>query len=200
MAVWNPDILNFWVAPGQADLVVVDIPDLTSEFPTIEEIAPYHILQSVMFKRYNEQFRFKVLNFLYRNYAAFQFYHEARAKSVEFTLGRIPGEPRISLYMDSVRLWEACIHNLRIAMEIWSAKFGEKHFVKGSGTVEERIWELCNDIKHDVEGLASGTLWIETSGLRTRNWKISFEELAGEIRALAIAARIAAFPDAGVDA
>jgi hypothetical protein len=194
MATWNSDILNSWVAPGQADLMNVEIPDLRTEFPNIHELAPYHILRSVLFERYNEQFRYKILNYLFRNYAVFSFYHEARDVTYEFIRDRSPGDARIPLYMDAVRLWESCVHNVRIAMEIWSAAFGTKHFVNGSGSIEERMWRLANQIKHHHEGLASGSLWIDESGIRSEGWHVSFSEFADEVRALALAATTAAFP------
>jgi hypothetical protein len=95
---------------------------------------------------------------------------------------------RPSVYFKALRHFENCIASLWQGLKVGSRSLDTRPFVKGDGSVFDRLNWLYNEARHfDPKDLQAGDLhrlWIANDGLRTREQSVSFEEISEELRRL----------------
>jgi hypothetical protein len=184
------DFMDRYVAPVFSDSTAANIPDMSAVSPGQRHWLANFILNSWARATMDDDSRRTLFNFLRRTQAAFREYEEAR----RLTLAHLADRRRnaISLYITAVGHWEQFIPR---ADRAWAVLVkGEKIlFVKGDGSVVQRLNLLYNRTKHIESAIKSGQLppdgtlpvWLTNDGLRSVDAQLASTELAETLTDLA---------------
>jgi hypothetical protein len=120
---------------------------------------------------------------IYRAQTALGAYQQASAVTAQFLDEAIPGAPRIALYFRALALWEMCLLNWQILVEVYNELSSDKAFTKGDRSRDERAYEIANSIKHAgaIPAVADPTtvpMWLTNEGLRSSRVTLEYSELA----------------------
>jgi hypothetical protein len=192
---WSSGIVNT-IAPGLASFSRADVPDLTGEFLQAPHWVANYFLNSVLRSSYEAPIRQAALGFLRRTDRAFQSYHEARRRTLEYVAGFDPGQPKVRLYYDAVADWEQFALQFQMAVDLFLLLAETPAFVEGDGSPEQRLYDLANAVKHFRGHLKSRKfshddvlpLWIDSDGLKSFGLSVSYQEAAGLLRDLSVIA------------
>ena len=197
---FSRECLNLYLAPDIADFTQFDAPDISSKYPGASHWIANHFLNSIFRGSYTGKFKQYAINHLYRAQVAFSDYHEARLLTKQFIEAGKPHAPNVRFYFRALSRWETCLLNTQISIDtlnkINSEFNGDKIFDGGEDSKEARAYLIANKIKHFGGDIRKGScteaetvpMWLTNSGLSTRDYEISYEELSEIISSIAILA------------
>lgn len=124
---------------------------------------------------------------------AFDYYHQARDKTLEYLEGNDPHNPKISKYYGAISLWESSLINWSICLDIVNVMKKEKIFKTGDGSGEQRAYDIHNEIKHcggkirgkTIKGNLTIPMWLTNSGFCSVGNNLSYSEFSGLIKDVA---------------
>jgi hypothetical protein len=189
--------LDKFIAPGISEFKAAEIPDMTAYDPQSEFWVANFVLNSGFGGNYEPPGNAYAFNYLRRAVAAFNQQELAR----QATLGFLASEGQsLSRYAAALLHWEfflgqawhAYVH-LHGFATVLTRKEVPRPFVQGQGSVEERLNNLYNQMKH-VEGrIESGQMvegatvpvWLTNDGLRSTDALLRYSETGDILRDLA---------------
>jgi len=186
---WNPKRLERHLAPGIGSFTAASIPDLRDEFNQAEHWVTNYFLNTITGGAFNSPHKQWALNFLFRSRVAFHSYHAARDTTLAYLANSSPTRPNMRYYCDAIGSWETTLLNWAICLRIVNAMNQQPVFVKGDGSVEERAYNLSNQVKHWAEGKifdSDDTLpvWLTNNGLSSKVGEVEYGELGDLMRDL----------------
>lgn len=197
---YNTDLLNRYFAPGISEFTTCDAPDITEAHPQAPHWLANHFLNSVFRGEFQNKYRQYAVSQIFRAQVAFAYYHEARNLTAEFLTKGNPHNPSSREYFHALSRWESCLLNLQIFIDTMNKLKkdlkDELVFKDGDGTPEQRAYEIANTVKHYGSDIIAGRhaeedtvpMWLTNSGLKTRSYEITYQELANLISEVATAA------------
>jgi hypothetical protein len=148
MRQFNPDTLNRNVAPGIADFAKAEIPDLRAGFPQAEHWLSNHYLNTLLGPNYTGRFRQYAINMIFRAQAQFDLYHRARDQTALYLAKSSLHNPAVKHYYQAVNLWESCLLNYQMFIDLYTKAAEEMAFAQDDGSAEQRAHGLANAVKH----------------------------------------------------
>ena len=193
MQQYNPEMLNRIVAPGIAVFTAADIPDLRAEFPQSEHWLSNHYLNTVLGPNYVGPFRQYAINMLCRAQAQFAFFHQAREKTVLYIEKSPMHNPAVRHYYAAIVLWESCLLNYQMFIDLHTKAVGKLAFAPGDGSEEQRAYDIANAVKHWGGVINSKSrkddhtipLSLSNEGFRSNEHHLTYIELAAITREVA---------------
>ena len=194
MVSWNPDLLEKHVAPEISAFTEAYTPDLQDDFEQHKYWLANHFLNSAMRSAFKPPIKQYVLNYIYRSQVLFRLYHEAINSTSEYLKGNEPHNPKIGKYFDAISIWETVFHNWAVAFDLVVKLNGNnKFFVKGSGSEEERAYDINNEIKHCGGSIFGGhwtenstiPIWLTNTGITSHKNHITYIEISELVREVA---------------
>jgi hypothetical protein len=199
---WNPELLEHVVAPGIGEFTEVKIPDLTQQFPQANYWLVNHFLNNALNGSLQPPFVRLLISLLRRSRTAFGAFHSARKQTNEYLSDNDPITPNVQAYYDALFEWETFILQSQIAMEAFNRLMETLHqplaFQEGDGSIEEKVWELGNRIKHHKTGQLTEPvpIWLSNHGIKSaKQFLLSYEECSEFLARLAtVADELQAWP------
>lgn len=193
MPQFNPDTLNRNVAPGIADFTKAEISDLRGDFPQSAHWLSNHYLNTLLGPNYKGAFRQYAINMLFRAQAQFDLYHRAREQTALYLDKSSLHNPAVRHYYLAVNLWESCLLNYQMFIDLYTKAVSKMAFAPGDGSDEQRAYELANAVKHwggfinsqRRKDQHSIPLWLSNDGFHSHEYHLSYLELAALTREIA---------------
>lgn len=188
---WNPKVIEAHFAPGIGSFTSAAIPDVREEHPQADYWVANHFLNTVLGGgRFRPPFKQYALNYLFRSRAAFHAYHLARDTTLGYLEASSPQTPQTRRYCDAITAWEVFLLNWAGCLRIVNTISGDRAFVTGDGSPEERAYKLSNAIKHwaeseDFDPDATLPMWLANDGLSSTSAGVTYEEAADLLRDMA---------------
>lgn len=190
MVNWNTDILNKFIAPEIGSFTDADIIDLREDHKEHPYWLSNHFLNNALRNSFKEPYRQYAINFIFRSQMAFDYYHQARKKTLEYLIGNEPTNPKVSKYYEAISLWELVFINWSICLDIVKVMDGNNIFEKGDGSKEQRAYDIYNVIKHYGSKIRNETIkndltipmWLSNNGFCSVSNSLTYSELAGLIK------------------
>lgn len=196
MVSWNPEILNKCVAPKISEFTSMELSDLNDEFPQSSFWLQNHFLNSnPLRKPFNPPFKQMAVNIIQKAHYIFHEYNTVRELSEAYLKGNSPTNPKLSSYYILINhCSNIFIHYCSIveACNQFNKKLGSsaKAFEKNDGSVEQRMYEIGNCIKHVSSCIESGictndhtlSVWLTNTGFESFEISVTFTEFEGAIR------------------
>jgi hypothetical protein len=180
--------MDKYVAPGYSGFTAATIPDISAASQEQDHWLANFILNSWSRVTMDDDLRRTLFNFLRRTQAAFREYQEAR----RLTLAHLADGRPVSGYIAAIDHWEQFLSQ---ADRAWALLVKGKPilFVKGDGSIVQRLNLLYNRTKHVESAIKSGQLppdgtlpvWLTNDGLEAVDAKLSFAEIADILTDLA---------------
>lgn len=186
---FNTDLLDRLIAPGISTFNQAEIPDLREAHDQHTYWLTNHFLDSV-FTAYKAPFRQYAFNAIYRIQTAFRTYHEARELTYKYLSITNTDNPAIGSYFSALSTWETCFLNWQILADIYSKIVApDKAFTANDGSPEQRVYEMCNTVKHVGSAIRRGEhdndvtvpLWLKNDGFHSRMCFVSYQEFSSII-------------------
>lgn len=196
MLQFNPDLLNRNVAPGIAEFTAADIPDLRLGYPQAEHWLSNHFLNTLLGPNYAGTFRQYAINMLCRAQAEFALFHQAREATLAYLQNSTLHNPSVRRYYAAIALWECCLLNYQIFLDLYVKVTGNKAFARGDGCEEQRAYDIANNIKH-WGSIVNSTrrddnytipMWLSNQGFHSHDLTLSYGEFTAITREVANAA------------
>jgi hypothetical protein len=193
MLQFNPEILDRNVAPGISKFTNADIPDLRAEFPQASHWLSNHYLNTLLGPNYAGSFRQYAVSMLFRAQAQFDLYHRAREQTAIYLEKSPTHNPAVREYYQAVNLWETCLLNYQMFIDLYTKAVVKKAFEPADGSEEQRAYDLANSVKHWGGFINSQRrkeehnipLWLSNDGLHSHEGNLSYQELAAITREVA---------------
>ena len=192
MAVQFSDhILDTLIGPGVSSFRSADIPDMSGYAPQSRHWVDNYFQNSLLRGKWPAPLNAYAYNYLRRAEAAFREHINARAA----TLGFLERKNSPSLYALALLHWEVFLgqswHAYRLLVHAVSP--GEKVFERSSGSVEERLNQLYNQMKHVESRIMNGQMpngatvpvWLTNEGIRSVDAHLTYIETAEALKDLA---------------
>jgi hypothetical protein len=181
-------VLDTYIAPGASNFKAAQIPDMANHDSQSAHWVANHFLNSVLRGGFIYPFSAYVHNYMRRAEGAFVAHAEARRHSIKFIelSGQAPG-----VYSRALSSWEMFLTHSWQAEALFAKLIGKatnEIFVPDEGSIEERLYDLYNAMKHAEGRIASGQIpegalvpvWLTNEGLRSEKSLLTFKE-TGEI-------------------
>jgi hypothetical protein len=200
---WNPELLERLVAPGISEFEEAEIPDLTQQFPQANFWLVNHFLNNALNGSLQPPFVRLLISLLRHSRTAFGAFHSARKQTIKYLSDNNLRTPNVQAYYDALFEWETFILQSQIAMEAFNRLMKVLQqpivFQEGDGSIEERVWDLANRIKHhkNEDQLKEPVpIWLSNLGIRSANQLLlSYAESAEFLTRLAtVANELQAWP------
>lgn len=190
---FNPELLNEMIAPGIAEFVGAEIPDLRYEFEQSSYWLSNHHLNHIFGPNYKDSWKQWNINLLLRAQAQFSFYHQAFDETKIFLSRSSHHNPAVSSYFRAVSLWEASFINFQIFIDLYNKALGnldKKAFSPGDGSDGQRAYDIATTIKHwggrikslQYDEQHTIPLWLSNEGFHTSQITILYSEYASITR------------------
>jgi hypothetical protein len=198
MAVsWAHHVLNRHVAPGIEKFDAADIPDMSTYDAQCAHWVANYFLNSVLRGSHNLPVGAYAQNFMRRAQGAFSEHAVARDATMQY-LASDATSP--TLYAKALLHWEFYLGQswqgyelLRRLIMAATGDDGVKIFVKGDGSVAERLWLAYNSMKHVEKRIASGqvldgtvsAVWLSNEGIECTDGCLSWTQTGDVLADLA---------------
>lgn len=205
MARFSSYFRDRFMAPGISEFNAVEIPDMSGYDPESKHWLANHVLNSGLRGAFDPPANAYAYNYLRRAEAAFSEQEEAR----QATLGFLASERQsLSRYAHALLHWEFFLSQSWQAFLLLGefAKFltGEsgRFFAPGDGSVEQRLNDLYNSMKHVESRIEAGQIlegatipvWLTNEGIRSTDALLTYGETGGILRDIAKWANIVVDP------
>jgi hypothetical protein len=196
MPQFSPDVLNRNVAPGIAEFTTAEIPDLRPEYPQAEHWLSNHYLNTLLGPNYAGEFRQYAISMLCRAQAEFALFHQAREVTLDYLRNSTLHNPSVRRYYAAIALWESCLLNYQIFLDLYVKATGTQAFARGDGSEEQRAYDIANAIKHWGSFINSTRrhddytipMWLSNHGFHSHDLALSYGEFTAVTREVATAA------------
>ena len=135
---FSSGVVNKLLAPGIAQFVACELPDIRPEYPESSHWLSNHFLNSAFRMQFGGSYRQYAINVLFRTQICFALYHEAREATLSYLDGNSSHNPRVGRYFALIARWEACLLNLQMFIDVFNKLNGEAAFQQGDGSAEEK--------------------------------------------------------------
>jgi hypothetical protein len=177
-------VLNRYIAPDVSDFTSAEIPDMSAYDKESQHWVANFFLNSLLRGEYPAPVGSYMYNYFRRAEAAFREHSEARKATLHFLEGR----QSPTRYAKALHHWEIFLGQAWHGFKILEKCFQFKIFVKGSGSVEERLNHFYNAMKHVESRIENGQIltgatvpaWLTNGGLRSTEAEFSYAE-TGEV-------------------
>lgn len=170
------------------------IPDIATEFPSAQFWLSNYLLNSAFRGGFKGAHRAVILTLIRRARHAVKHYVEAREATLRYAKwDRSAAVPAGDFY-GAIESWENCLLQLQMFYEVFNQKIlrqtGKKMYESGDGSVEQRVAEMANDVKHSGRNVLTEAdltpVWLTAGGVASLGgYQLSYEELAGAVRDVA---------------
>jgi hypothetical protein len=183
---WNLRLFDELVAPGMSAFTAAKIPEIAPRHPEAEHWLANYTLNAMLrgrFRRPADQYAFNALR---RISTAYEEYAIAASRTGEYLAVRNDAHPAVRTYLSALRHWESCLAAAWQALSTFHHWTGQRSHEPDDRTAEQRVNALHNASKH-AEGMIrrgqmpkSGPLamWLTNDGLRSKDQRLSWLELA----------------------
>ena len=185
MAQFSAYVIDKFIAPGASAFTEAEIPDGSSIHAQSAYWVSNFFLNSVLRAAYKPPLNAYVYNYLRRAEAAFREHGNARAETLSFLAS---GRQSPSRYAAAIFHWEVFLGQSWHAFKILEKAFGAVLYRQGSGSVEERLNQMYNRMKHVESRIAAGQMlpeatvpvWLTNEGLVSVDSNLTYSE-SGEV-------------------
>lgn len=201
MTTFSSDVMETFIAPGISAFDHAEIPDMSHFHKDSTHWIANFFLNSVLRGSYKPPYNAYLFNYFRRAEAAFREHELARAATLEFLSNKT--NPSIRCYALALFHWEIFLGQSWHAYKLLQKPLNiQKLYAKGSGTLEERLNNLYNSMKH-VESFidnnqmppgATVPVWLTNDGLISVDESLTFAETAEVLREIAKWADVFADP------
>ncbi len=184
---WNPTLLNRAIAPGIADFVAGDIPDLGYLQPMASGWLATEVLFALYEKHFTGQSRQYAISMMHRAHACFATYQQARESTLAYLKLSSLHNPCTAQYYTAVSQWENCLFSRQMYVDAHTKlQNGQRPFPQDNQLPAFRVhamaqaihtWSLPTRRLHPTDQ-ESVPLWLSNAGLHTRDYSINYRELA----------------------
>jgi hypothetical protein len=192
MAVqFSDEIIDTLIAPEASLFCSADIPDMSTFAPQCSHWVANYFQNSAFRGKWPAPLNAYAYNYLRRAEAAFCEYTNARAATLNFLERR--NSP--SLYALTLLHWEIFLGQSWHAYQllVHAVNPGMKVFGRNTGSVEERLNKLYNQMKHVESRIEKGQMpagatvpvWLTNEGLKSIDAHLSYRESAEVLKDLA---------------
>jgi hypothetical protein len=196
-ARWSTFFLDKFVAPGISEFTNAVIPEMSEHDPESKFWLANFVLNSGFGANFNPPGNAYAYNYLRRAVAAFSEHEEARQATQAFLSS---GRQSLSRYAAAVLHWEFFLGQSWHAYLLLRGLFGflthqeiPMPFVRGERSVEERLNDVYNHMKHVESRIENGQMiegatipvWLTNDGLRSTDALLTYAETAEVLRDLA---------------
>lgn len=193
----SSNFLNKFVAPGISDFTSAEIPDTSEYDPESSFWLANFVLNSGLRGNFNAPGNAYAYNYLRRAVAAFSEHEEARQATLDFLSS---DRQSVSRYAAAPLHWEYFLGQswhayllLRGLFKFLTQRDVPQVFVRGEGSVEERLNDLYNQMKHVDSRIENGQMiegatipvWVTNEGLRSIDALLTYAETGDVLRDLA---------------
>lgn len=171
-------LLDNYIAHKLSELTECGAEELTDEAKWLNNF----ILKSIFQFNLQPKIKAYLFNFLRRTEGASAAYRDARRMLQEHI-----ASPRttVSPYFKALTHFEICVAQCYQGYELLASAMGEKLYVPGSASVDERLQIVYVDSKHmdrmihgeKLPASATSGIWITNTGLESSRGSITFKEL-----------------------
>jgi len=180
--------LDKFVAPGITDFTSAEIPDMTAYDPESRFWLANFVLNSGLGGNFHPPGNAYAYNYLRRAVAAFSEHEEARKATLGFLSSN---RQSLSRYAAATLHWEFFLGQswhayllLRGLFKFLTKQDVLQVFVRGEGSVEERLNDLYNQMKHVESRIENGQMiegatlpvWLRNEGLRSTDALLTYAE------------------------
>lgn len=174
--------LDKFVAQDMSKLSQLSIKSLAEEFPNADTWLAQFVLRRIFQAHVPDEKAALAFAIIRRTHAALQEWELASAAA--------QGDLRsIGIYFSVLRHLESCISSIWQGLEFARKSLGQDLFVRGDGSVYERMNWVYNVSRHFApEALPQGDthrVWLSNQAMHTREKTVNFDELREAIRMLA---------------
>jgi hypothetical protein len=181
MAPFSAYVLDKFIAPGASVFTEADIPDLSSYHSQSTHWVSSFFLNSVLRAAYKLPLNAYVYNYLRRAEAAFREHSNARTETLLFIRSNRQSPSR---YAAAIFHWEIFLGQSWHAFKLLEKAFGAVLYQEGDGSVEERLNQLYNQMKHVESRIAAGQMlpeatvpvWLTNEGLVSVDARLTYRE------------------------
>lgn len=206
MARFSDHVRDTFIAPGVSDFNTAEVPDMSTYDPESSHWVANHFLNSVLRGKLKPPTNAHVYNYLRRAEAAFSEHEQARQATLTFLTS---GRQSPSLYAAAVLHWEFFLSQswqgyalLGKLLTLLGGGEPFKIFVKGDGSVEERLNKLYNSMKHVENRIAAGQIlegasvpvWLSNQGIQSTDTLLEYAETGSILQDIAKWANILVDP------
>lgn len=208
---FSKHLLDRLVGPEASSLGSLEIPDMSSHHPESDHWVANHFLNTALGGGFRPPVNAYVQTLLRRVQAAYAEHDAARSATLAFLASgsQSPGGYSIALTHWEYFLaqsWQA-YSVLRLLLSHLSDDDDVKLFEKGDPTVESRLNQLNNAMKHAESRIRAGQIldgaitpvWLTNGGLRSTDAMLSYEETGEVLTDLAAWADVFVDPRAAAD-
>jgi hypothetical protein len=193
MSVFFTDAVVDSMAPGLATFSRAAIPDISAEFPEAPYWIQNYFLNTIVGAQFGDRVKQAALGFLRRADQAFQNYHDARRRTLEYVASFTPGRPKVRLYYDALADWESFVLQAQMATDLYVFLAKTKAFEPGDGSPEQRLYDMANVVKHFRGHISSQRfssedllpVWVGEAGLFAPGIRVTYDEASDVLRAIA---------------
>jgi hypothetical protein len=206
MARFSSHVRDRFIAPGVSAFNTAEVPDMSTYDPESKHWVANHFLNSVLRGKLNPPANAYAYSYVRRAEAAFSEHDQARQATLDFI---ISGAQSPSLYAAAVLHWEFFLSQswqgyalLARLLALLGAGERFKIFVRGDGSVEERLNLLHNSMKHAESRIAAGQIlegapvpvWLTNEGIQSTDTLLKYPETGDILRDIARWANILVDP------
>jgi hypothetical protein len=185
MGQFSNFVLDAFIAPGVSELSSVSIPDMSAHDPQSTHWVSNFFLNSMLRAKWKPPLNAYAYNYHRRAQAAFSAHGLAREATLAFLDG---GKQSPNRYATALLQWEIFLGQSWHAYKLLQKGLGLQIYEAGSGTVEERLNHLYNQMKHVESRIEAGQMppgatvpvWLTNDGLQSIDASLTYAE-AGEI-------------------
>lgn len=187
---FSKEIVDRHIAPGVSSFTRAEIPDMSTWAKESPHWIANFFLNSAFTASFKPPINAYAYNFLRRAQAAFTQHRLARACTLGFLSvgGQSP-----TRYCDALFHWEVFLGQGWHAYALFLKAFDGRVFEKGDGSVEERLNNLYNAMKHVESRIANAQMlpgatvpvWLTNDGISSVDASMTYLETAEVLKQLA---------------
>lgn len=174
-------ILEQGIAPGVTKLDSASIPEAHLIADQAEFWVANYFLSSAFRGGFKQPIHAYVYNYMRRARQAFAEHRLARQCTLNFVES---GGQSVTKYVDALFHWETFLGQAWHAYQLLATPWKQRVFEPKDGSTAERLNALYNQMKHVESRIENGQIlydatvpvWLETEGLRSVDWFLSFAE------------------------
>lgn len=184
-------VLEKYIAPEISSFKKAEIPDMSNWAKEAPNWVGNFFLNSILVTSYKPPFNAYAFNFLRRAQAAFIEHKSAREATYSFleSGGQSPTRYCLALFH-----WETFLGQAWHAYAILLKAFKSKAFSKGDGSLEERLNNLYNQMKHVESRIecmqmlpeATVPVWLTNDGIKSIDAFMTYGETADVLKQIAV--------------
>ena len=190
MVQFASHVLDELIAPGASTFVRADIPDMSAFHRESKHWVANFFLNSLLRGQWKPPHNAYLYNYFRRAEGAFREHALARTATLDYVSS---GRQSPSRYSLAIFHWEIFLGQAWHAFKLLEKAFGFVLYTQGVSSVEERLNQLYNQMKHVESRIAAGQMlpgatvpvWMTNEGLASVDAQLSWKETAEVLKEVA---------------